>query len=603
MQFGPSIEAAGVRFRLWAPTARTVDLRLETAGTSRDVPMNAGAGNWYEVFVEGAGAGDRYQFVIDGDLATPDPAARHQPGDVHGQSAIVDPAAYAWQCTDWKGRPWHETVLYELHIGTFSPEGTFEGVRNKLDYLVDLGVTAIELMPVADFPGQRNWGYDGVLLFAPDASYGTPEDLKRLIDAAHAKGLMVFLDVVYNHFGPDGNYLHVHARDFFTDRHETPWGAAIDFSRPEVRRFYVENALYWLNEYRFDGLRFDAVHAIIDTETPDILEEIAAAVHAETDPGRHVHLVLENDSNEARYLGRAADGRPEQYVAQWNDDIHHCYHVIATGEADGYYEDYIDDPVGRLARCLTEGFAYQGEPSQHRGGEPRGEKSDHLPPLAFVDFMQNHDQIGNRAFGERLTALASAAARKALSAVLLLAPSPPLLYMGEEWAATTPFLFFCDFDEELGQAVREGRRREFANFAAFQSEAARAKIPDPTAEETFSRSRLDWRELEEPEHAAWRAHFADLLRLRHAEFVPRLASLRGNASTVARFGDTGLDLTWPLADETELRLLANLGPERVAREVAEDPPGARVLWSTAAEGADDATAGTLPPWSVTWSLR
>jgi malto-oligosyltrehalose trehalohydrolase len=556
---------------------------------------------WFEILVKDAGPGGRYQFVIDGDLATPDPAARYQPGDVHGQSEIVDLGFYRWQCSDWKGRPWHESVFYELHVGSFSEEGTFEGIERKLDYLVDLGITAIELMPVSDFPGTRNWGYDGVLHFAPDAQYGTPEDLKRLIDTAHAKGLMVFLDVVYNHFGPDGNYLHVYAREFFTDRHQTPWGAAIDFERKEVRQFFIENVLYWINEFRFDGLRFDAVHAIIDEKSPNILEEIAQEVYARTDPERHIHLVLENDDNEARYLGRHEDGAPAQYVAQWNDDIHHVYHVIATGETDGYYEDYVDDPVGRLGRCLTEGFAYQGEASKHRDGIARGEKSSHLPSTAFVNFQQNHDQIGNRAFGERLVKLSGTDALKALSAIALIAPSPPMLFMGEEWGASTPFLFFCDFGEELGNAVREGRKREFSKFALFEAGSAAADIPDPTERETFERSCLNWNEVTLPQHAEWMAHYKTLLHIRNSEIIPRLTISTPNAVSLDRIGKTGLGLSWTLNDKQKLTLLTNLGPEPVAVNArkTEGP----TLWSSHPDLSNETEIQTIPAWFVLWTLQ
>ncbi len=335
-----------------------------------------------------AGIGSRYRFQIEDGLLVPDPASRLQPEGVHGVSVVTDPLAWHWRDGDWTGRPLREAVFYELHVGTFSAAGSYAGVRQRLDYLADLGVTAIELMPVAAFAGCRNWGYDGVLPFAPSSCYGSPDDLKQLVEAAHRKGMMVFLDVVYNHFGPEGNYLHLYASSFFTDRFDTPWGEAIRFSGPLcrwVRRFFIENALYWLEEFHFDGLRLDAVHAIFDDSQPDILEELATAVREGPGKGRQVHLVLENDGNEVRYLAREK-GRPSFYDAQWNDDAHHAMHVLISGETDGYYLDYAENPAARLGRCLAEGFAYQGEESAWRGGRRRGSPSAGLPPIAFVDF-------------------------------------------------------------------------------------------------------------------------------------------------------------------------------------------------------------------------
>jgi malto-oligosyltrehalose trehalohydrolase len=480
MPFGAEVLGDGsVRFRLWAPAAVRVDLCLESEGQERLLEMEADADGWLERVTGDAGPGSLYRYRIDGARKVPDPASRYQPQDVHGPSQVVDPAAFDWEDDAWQGRPWEEAVVYELHVGTFSPEGTFRGVGERLDYLVDLGVTAIELMPVADFPGERNWGYDGVLPFAPDATYGGPADLKALIQTAHRKGLMVFLDVVYNHFGPEGNYLHLYAPRFFTERHQTPWGDGINFDGEGsrvVRDFFIYNALYWLQEYRFDGLRLDAVHAIADESKPDILMELAEAVRAGPGRERQIHLVLENDHNAARYLQRRADGAPRWYTAQWNDDFHHTAHLLATGERDGYYLDYQDGPAGKLARCLAQGFTYQGEASRFRGGTPRGEPSADLPPTAFVNLLQNHDQVGNRALGERISELASPEALRTLSALLLLAPAPPLLFMGQELMAASPFLFFCDFGEDLAKSVTQGRRREFAHFERFSNPKARQSI-------------------------------------------------------------------------------------------------------------------------------
>ena len=484
MPFGCELRSGGgARFRLWAPAARAVAVRLDDGdGAAQDFPATPTVAGWFELERGDTRAGDRYSFVIDGRQAVPDPASRWNPDDIHGASVVVDPLAFDWQDADWKGRPWHEVVLYELHIGTFTPEGTFAGVERRLDHLVDLGVTAVELMPVADFPGRRDWGYDGALLFAPDAAYGTPDDLKRLVQAAHARGLMVFLDVVYNHFGPEGNYLHLYAPQFFTERHHTPWGVAIDFQGPHsgaVRDFCVHNALYWLEEFHFDGLRLDAVHAIYDTAQRDILAEIAEAVRARLGADRHVHLVLENDDNCARHLCR----RPASgacYEAQWNDDIHHALHVLATGETDGYYADYADAPARHLARCLAEGFAYQGEPSRYRGATTRGEPSVQLPPQAFVSFLQNHDQVGNRAFGERLPA-SRTRQRVAHRAGVICWRRPSAALHGRGVAATTPFQFFCDFGGELRQAVTAGRRASSPASRVSPTPQRRRRSPTPTS--------------------------------------------------------------------------------------------------------------------------
>ncbi|TVR83072.1 MAG: malto-oligosyltrehalose trehalohydrolase [Rhodospirillales bacterium] len=600
MPFGAQLGPDGVRFRLWAPDARTVALHRPDAGG--DLPMTAASDGWFHATVPGAKAGSRYGFRIDGgDLVVPDPASRFQPDDCHGLSEVVDPGAYAWRTSDWRGRPWEQTVLYELHVGSFTPHGTYDGVMDRLAHLTDLGVTAIELMPLADFPGARNWGYDGVDLFAPDARYGRPEDLKRLIDAAHERGLMVFLDVVYNHFGPTGNYLHVYARDHFFDwGRETPWGAAINFAASRVvRDFYIHNTLYWLEEYCIDGLRFDAVHAIEDPSQPDILDEIADAVHARFGSERHVHLVLENEDNEAHRLRRDEDGRPFSFVAQWNDDIHHAFHTLLTGEREGYYIDYADDPVGHLIRCLVSGFAYQGDPSRVRDGAPRGEPSDTLPPTAFVAHLQNHDQVGNRAFGDRISTLASAKGVRAVTAVLLLAPQIPLLFMGQEWGTERPFQFFCDLGPELEDAVRDGRRREFAAFSQFQDEAARARIPDPTVEATFQRAILDWSEPDRPGHRDLVALHTELLTLRRTAIVPRLSGLvRTHASSPWR-SDAAFQVAWPLAGGARLTLVANLSPAE-APGPEEAPPG-RLLYANTA-GAGEAGLHRLPPWAVAWFI-
>jgi maltooligosyltrehalose trehalohydrolase len=577
------------RFALWAPTVEKVELILEDDA----LPMERDEKGTFALTTE-APPGVRYRYRVDGEGEVPDPVSRHQPEDVHGPSAVVDPEAFEWGDGDWKGRPWEETVLYELHVGVFTPEGTFAAAGEKLDYLADLGVTAIELMPLSDFPGGRNWGYDGVLPYAPDSSYGTPEDLKGLVQAAHERNIMVFLDVVYNHLGPEGNYLPLYAPGFFTERHETPWGAAINFDGEgsrHVRDFFIHNALYWLEEYNLDGLRLDAVHAIKDDSEKHFLVELAERIRSGPGLNRYVHLVLENEENTASYL-RGGD----LYDAQWNDDIHHALHAALTDEDVSYYADYADAPVRNLGRCLAEGFAYQGEPSRHRGNR-RGEPSGDLPPLPFVAFLQNHDQIGNRAFGERITELAPPEAVRAAAAVYLLSPQVPMLFMGEEWGASAPFVFFCDFEESLAPLVTEGRREEFAKFPAFSDTETRERIPDPSAEATFELSKPDWGERDAPEHARRLRLYRELLAARRAEIVPRLKGVPGGEAAYRLVGERGLRAQWPLGDGSLLTLLANLGSQPLSG--FEAAPG-KVLYAT--PGATD-DERTLPAWSAAWYLR
>jgi 1,4-alpha-glucan branching enzyme/maltooligosyltrehalose trehalohydrolase len=575
-------------------------LALEGPGISHVIPMVTAEGGWFEVRSDDAHPGSRYRFVLEDGLRVPDPASRCNPGDVHRASVVVDPTAFHWQDEGWHGRPWEDAVIYELHVGAFSAEGTFAGVERHLDHVRDLGVTAIELMPVADFPGRRNWGYDGVLLFAPDSSYGTPDDLKQLVQGAHRRGLMVFLDVVYNHFGPDGNYLHAYAKPFFTERHHTPWGAAINLDGPHsrtVRDFYVHNALYWLEEFNFDGLRFDAVHALMDESDIPFLSELSTAIRHCSRQHRPIHLILENDRNEASLLGERP-GQPGGFDAQWSDDAHHAIHALLTREADGYYCDYVHAPVQRLGRALTQGFAFQGDPSLFRGGRPRGEPSGHLRPTAFVSFLQNHDQIGNRAFGDRLVQLTHPDALRAAVAIVLIAPSLPLLFMGEEWGAQEPFPFFCDFDGELAQKVAIGRRSEFARFERFRDETARERIPDPGADATFDSARLDWGALEQPAHAAWMALYRSLLEIRAREIAPRLPGMKGGARYAV--DDDLLKADWTLADECRLHLIANLAP--AAREHIV-PPHGRVLYASIPASDSARREHTLPGWTVIWTLE
>lgn len=536
------------RFRIWAPGLKEAGVRIEGATHGLD----QSADGWFEAELP-AKVGATYVFVVAGH-EMPDPAARMQADDVHGPSLLVDPRNFEWS-SRWTGRPWHETVIYETHVGTFTERGDFGGVSKKLDHLASTGVTAIELCPVAQFSGNRGWGYDAVLLYAPHRAYGEPDALKSLVDAAHERDLMIFLDVVYNHFGPDGNYLHLSTPEFFDVDNRTPWGDAIDYRKPAVRQFFIENALFWLEEYRVDGLRLDAIDQIADLS---FVEDLARAVrkHGFT---RHIHLTTEDDRNITALHRRDAKGRAILYDGEWNDDFHHVVHVLATGEEDGYYSDYAHDPRGDLVTALRDGFVQQGRPSTHRGRTSHGEPSPHLPPMAFVNFLQNHDQIGNRAFGERLATLACNEAVEALTVIILLSPMIPLLFMGEEWGETRPFQFFCDFHGDLAQAVREGRRREFAKWHQFSDEAMRDKIPDPNSPVTFERCRLDWSILDSEWGQARHSLVSELLHLRAAEITPRLSGMTAMNAKVLPHGTRGLKARWRLGDGSRLHLVANLG--------------------------------------------
>jgi maltooligosyltrehalose trehalohydrolase len=494
--------------------------------------------------------------------------------------------SYRWRAVDWRGRPWQETVLLEAHVGTFTPDGTYRAMIGKLDHLVAAGITALELMPLADFSGSRNWGYDGVLWYAPDHVYGRPDDLKALIDEAHLRGLMVFLDVVYNHFGPEGNYLGRYAPSFFTEA-QTPWGSAIDYRVPEVRAFAIENALHWLGEYRFDGLRLDAVHTIAELGEISMLHDLSVAagkLAAET--GRHIHLVLENDDNRVSLLDAEQDQPRGKYRAQWNDDYHHAWHVLLTSETQGYYSDYARSPLQDIACALASGFVYQGEASMHRGGKMRGEPSGALAPTAFINFLQNHDQIGNRALGDRLESNANTEAVEAALAITLLAPAIPMLFMGEEWGSKAPFPFFCGFEGDLAEAVRKGRRHEYAwAYAKYGDE-----VPDPLEPSTFKSAQLDWQSCN---HEAGRNRLAlvqQLLSIRRREIAPRLA---GAAFGEAHAADSGLlTANWRMGDGATLHLLANLSVDAAERPT--EATGTPIWGGEAGE--------TIPPWSVFWRL-
>ena len=580
--FGARLTAEGACFRLWAPAAKRVDLLLE-----KSYPLQRGEDGWFSADINGAGAGARYKFRIDDEIDVPDPASAFQPEDVSGPSEVINHTSYQWRALNWRGRPWQETCVIEAHVGAFTPEGTYRAMIGKLDHLVEIGITALELMPLADFAGSRNWGYDGVLWYAPDSVYGRPDDLKALIDEAHLRGLMVFLDVVYNHFGPEGNYLGRYAPGFFTEA-QTPWGSAIDYRVPQVRRFAIENALYWLAGYRFDGLRLDAVHAIAELGEISMLHDLSLAVgELAAQTGRHIHLVLESDDNRASVLDPGHDPPRGKYRAQWNDDYHHAWHVFLTGETQGYYADYQRAPLRHIARTLASGFAYQGEASEHRGGQLRGEPSGRLAPTAFVNFLQNHDQIGNRALGDRLESHLSPVAVEAALAITLLAPAIPMLFMGEEWGSKAPFPFFCGFQGELAEAVRQGRRREYAwAYARYGDE-----VPDPLAPSTFQSAVLDWESCHEAAGHKRSALVQQLLAIRTREIVPRLA---GTTFGDAHAAENGLlTANWHLGDGATLTLIANLSTAVISSD--HQPTGTR-LWGSW-------SGGPIPPWSVVWRLE
>ncbi|KND55060.1 Malto-oligosyltrehalose trehalohydrolase [Candidatus Paraburkholderia kirkii] len=563
------------RFRFWASSCKSVQVELERAGSALElIDMQATGDGWFEAEADG-GAGTLYRYRLDQDLAVPDPASRFQPQDVHGPSEVIDPRAYRWTHTNWHGRPWEETVLYELHVGAM---GGYAGVTARLPELAQLGVTAIELMPLNDFSGTRNWGYDGVLPYAPNSSYGRPDELKKLVDTAHGLGLMVFLDVVYNHFGPDGNYLHAYAKPFFREGVNTPWGPAIDFERPQVRDFFFDNALYWLNEYRFDGLRFDAVHAIDD----EWLRELSQRVRSSVEASRHVHLVLENEHNTANLLEAHFD-------AQWNDDAHNTLHVLLTGENESYYGAYCDKPVEKLARVLGEGFAYQGDPSPIHDSKPRGEKSAHLPPTRFVMFLQNHDQIGNRAMGDRLRSLTDDESLFAATGLLLLSPQIPLLFMEEQYGSKQPFLFFTDYHDQLADAVREGRRREFAKFSAFSDETRRARIPDPNDRKTFEMSSPGAPDKQdEQDRLDWLHFYRSALTVRAKLITPRLKGAKSLGAEV--LGEKALVARWRLGDGETLAVALNLDETGIALN---EQPSGKIIFETPSRAQDRARDGEL----------
>jgi maltooligosyltrehalose trehalohydrolase len=559
-------------FRVWAPDSDRVE--VEVGGRSHG--MHAQPGGWWQLDLPDAGPGSDYAFRLDGGRPLPDPRSPWQPHGVHGPSRTLDHAAFAWTDAGWKGVELREAVLYELHVGTFSSEGTFEGAIHHLDHLVDLGVTAVELLPVAEFSGNRNWGYDGVDLYAPHSGYGGPEGLKRLVDACHARGLAVVLDVVYNHLGPEGNHLGEFG-PYFTDFFTTPWGQAVNYDRAgsdEVRRFAVDNALMWLRDYHVDGLRLDAVHAIIDTSAIHVLEQLASEVHAlAAELGRPLFLIAESDLNDPRLLRPPAEGG-YGLDAQWSDDFHHSLRTWLTDERDGYYQDY--DGLPDLAHVLEHTWKFQGTWSETRGrthGRPHGG----LPGWQFLAYSQNHDQVGNRAVGDRPSQHLPVGRLKVAAAVTLLSPFVPMLFQGEEWGATTPFQYFTSHaDPELGRAVAQGRRSEFRAFGWRPED-----VPDPQDPATFERSKLDWAEPGKDEHAELLEWYRSLVSLRRS--APELGA--GRVDAVRHDAGAGT-------------LAFTRGPYTVAANLGDARWDAGIDGDVVLASEPGATPGDLPPDSV-----
>ncbi|UDG03017.1 malto-oligosyltrehalose trehalohydrolase [Enterobacter cloacae] len=540
-----------VRFRVWAEGQQQLTLRL----AERDLPMTAVGNGWFQIDVPDVTHGTEYQFVLQDGMAVPDPASRAQKGDVNGPSVVIDPGRYQPINPDWAGRPWEETVIYELHIGTFTPQGTFRAAIDKLPYLAELGFTQLEVMPVSQFGGSRGWGYDGVLLYAPHSAYGTPEDFHAFIDAAHGLGLSVVLDIVLNHFGPEGNYLPLLSPAFFDAQRMTPWGNGIAYEREPVRHYILDAPLFWLTEYRLDGLRFDAIDQIKDTASKHILQQIAETIR-EALPDRHIHLTTEDSRNVIFLHPRDEKGATPLFTAEWNDDFHNAAHVFATGETHAYYQDFAFEPEKKFARALAEGFVYQGEVSLQTG-HSRGVECHTQPPTFFVDFIQNHDQTGNRAQGERLITLAGADKTRVLLAALLLSPHIPLLFMGEEYGETNPFLFFTDFHGDLAKAVREGRAKEFTGHSGHDGD-----VPDPNDEQTFARSKLDWHNVTTAQGKSWLRFTRSLLVLRHRYLVPLLRPGGTVEGKIVKTAPGMVAVSWSFPTGT-LSLALNIGNKPV----------------------------------------
>ena len=553
--FGANWQHGDTHFRVWAPQTNEVQLVLESAPeSSRRIPMQQEPEGLFSLELADVPPGTLYRYQMKDRDPWPDPASRFQPHGVHGASQIIDPSAFTWSDIHWTGVSREDLVLYEMHVGTFTPEGTFAAAAKRLSYLRDLGVTAIELMPVADFPGSRNWGYDGVSLYAPARCYGTPDDLRMLVNTAHQLGLAVHLDVVYNHLGPDGAYIAAFSPLVFSKRHRSPWGAGLNFDGPGshiLRRFFIENALHWIHDYHLDGLRLDATHAIVDDSRKHFLAELAETMHNSLlDAKRPVLLIAEDDRNLAR-LATPRNKGGFGLDAIWADDLHHEIHCCLTGQKDGYFEDF-SGTISDIGTTLRKGWFYCGQHASHFG-KNRGTDPSDLLYSSFVVCLQNHDQVGNRAMGERLNHLIDLAAYRAASVLLLLAPETPLLFMGQEWVSNSPFLYFTDHEPNLGKKVTEGRRREFALFASFSDPAARKRIPDPQAESTFMQSHLKWEEIEGFPHAGVLHLYRVLLHLRASHAAMQAHSRSG--FQIAPLGENGLLLRHQSGEASLLSLI------------------------------------------------
>jgi maltooligosyltrehalose trehalohydrolase len=583
--FGAAVHPDGVRFRVWAPQAGRVRLVVESGDAAGEYDLQREDTGTFAGRVRGVTAGDLYRFRLDDAGPLPDPASRFQPFDVHGPSEVIDPHDFQWSDQAWRGIDPAAATIYELHIGTFTPEGTFAAAAARLPYLRDLGITVVELMPVADFAGDRNWGYDGVCLFAPARCYGRPDDLRKLVDEAHRLGLAVHLDVVYNHLGPDGAYMSAYTPDYFTARHASAWGEGVNLDgtgSAVVRRFIIENACHWLAEYHLDGLRLDATHALTDDSETHVVAELVSAVRRSFP---RAMIVAEDHRNAAEMLREPSAGG-WGLDGVWADDFHHIMRRILAGDREGYYEDF-EDSVEDLATTVEQGWYYTGQHSAYLG-HARGTDPAGIPHHRFVICIQNHDQIGNRAFGERLSRDIDPPKYRAASAVLLLAPGTPLIFMGQEWAASTPFLYFTDHNPELGRLVVEGRRREFQRFSEFRDPATRERIPSPQAPETFEASRLDWDEREREPHRGVLNLYRRLLELR-AGAVPVGPAAREYFTARALDRDTLLLRYAP--GEVDVVLVARLRGHGTV-SVPDLPAEAQVLLTT--EDVDFASDGKRP---------
>ena len=559
-KFGAVCAPGAVRFTVWAPDVSVLEVVIESTDATkcRSHGLTQIEKGLFQGTVDAARPGDLYRYRIDGKPPYPDPASRFQPLGVHGSSEIIDPHAFAWSDADWRGCAIEDAIFYEVHVGAFTLEGTLDSARSRLPFLKELGVTAIELMPLADFPGNRNWGYDGAALYAPARCYGRPDDLRRFVDEAHGLGLAVFLDVVYNHFGPDGAYAAAFSSQFFSPRHRSPWGDGInldDAGSRHVRQFFIDSALHWIHEYHLDGLRLDATHILVDDSPQYFLAELSAAVRDSlTGSPRQALLIAEDTRNTATMLLPAEQGG-WQIDGVWSDDFHHQVRRHLTGDSDGYYADF-SGSAADIASTAQQGWFYTGQYAQHFG-QPRGTDPAAIPPPRFVFCIQNHDQVGNRAFGDRLHHSVDPAVYRAVSVLLLLLPETPLLFMGQEWAASSPFQFFTDHSEDLGRLVSVGRQLEFAKFSSFSDPAIHERIPDPQSPDTFKASKLDWDEITREHHAATLRLYKRLLGLRRNE--PALRSRERADFALSAPDEATLLLRRTTGEQTVLALVRTKG--------------------------------------------